>query len=260
MKLTQEQIDRFSEDGILILEGLFSQSEVNVLKAELPALFAQHCPENWREKDSDTVRLSLGLHLRNEVYAKLVRHPRLLEPASQILGEPVYLQQVKVNAKPAHNGEIWQWHYDFAHHHREDGNPRPLALNVHVLLDECSQFNGPLWFIPGSHKLGEHKTGLDASTTSYELWTVPPESIEELVAARGIIPGHGSPGTVLIFGELMVHGSPNNMSPWPRSIFSVIYNPISNQQTTFKRPDFQHHRDFTPVTLLPDDCLLLAAA
>jgi ectoine hydroxylase len=49
------------------------------------------------------------------------------------------------------------------------------------------------------------------------------------------------------------------MSPWDRRIFSLILNPVSNQQTTFKRPDHQHHRDFSPVVPLADDCLLAGA-
>ncbi len=53
-------------------------------------------------------------------------------PAQQILAdEELYVQQVKVNAKEAFTGEQWQWHYDFATHHGEDGAPEPLALNLH---------------------------------------------------------------------------------------------------------------------------------
>jgi ectoine hydroxylase len=66
----------------------------------------------------------------------------------------------------------------------------------------------------------------------------------------------GVAGTALIFGDCLVHGSPPNMSPWDRSIFSVILNPIANAQTRFARPDYKHHRDFTPVVPLADDCLL----
>jgi hypothetical protein len=47
------------------------------------------------------------------------------------------------------------------------------------------------------------------------------------------------------------------MSPWPRRIFSLILNPIANALTRPRRPDYQHHRDLTPVTPLGDDCLLL---
>ena len=42
----------------------------------------------------------------------------------------------------------------------------PLALNLHVLLDDVSEFNGPLWFIPGSHKGGPVPAELDACCTA----------------------------------------------------------------------------------------------
>ena len=81
MKLSAAQLKSFNDDGFLILPELFSMREVEVIRAQLPALFAERCPQNFREKDSDVVRTAMGLHLRNEVFARLVRHPRLLEPA-----------------------------------------------------------------------------------------------------------------------------------------------------------------------------------
>ena len=74
MKLTDTQIAQFREDGFLILPSLFSPDEVRVLKAELPRLFAERRPENFREKRSDAVRTAMALHRRSEVYARLVRH------------------------------------------------------------------------------------------------------------------------------------------------------------------------------------------
>ena len=154
MRLSDEQLAQYHEDGVLVLPGLFSAAEVEALRRPLARLFAEDVPQNFREKDSGEVRTAMGLHLRDPLYAKLVRHPRLVEPARQIAGEEVYVQQVKVNVKAAFEGEQWQWHYDFATHHAEDGVPEPRALNLHVFLDEVSQFNGPLYFIPGSHLAG----------------------------------------------------------------------------------------------------------
>jgi ectoine hydroxylase len=260
MKLNNAQLARFQQDGFLILPQLFSMPEIEVLRAELPALCAEHRPENFREKDSDVVRTAMALHLRNAVYARLVRHPRLIEPAIQILGDKLYIQQVKVNAKEAFSGEVWQWHYDFATHHGEDGVPEPLALNLHVFLDEVNEFNGPLVFIRASHRHGPAPTSLDIVTTSYPLWTVDNETVAGLVAEGGLVSAKGPPGTVLIFGDCLVHGSSINMSPWPRRIFSLIVNPVANALTRHKRPDHQHHRDLTPVTCLRDDCLLAGVA
>ena len=260
MKLTDSQVEQFQDDGFLILPSLFSEEEVGILKAELPRLFTERRPENFREKESDAVRTSMALHQRSEVYARLVRHPRLVEPALQLLDEDLYVQQVKVNGKAAFSGDVWQWHYDFATHQGEDGVPKPQALNLHILLDEVSEFNGPLVFIRGSHKQGPAPATLDTETTSYPLWVVDDDTVTGLVARGGLVAAKGPPGTGVIFGDTLVHGSSINMSPWPRMIFSLILNPVSNALTRHQRPDYQHHRDLSPVVPLADDCLRAGAA
>jgi ectoine hydroxylase len=249
--LTADQLEEFRSNGVIMLPELFSDAEVDAITARLPRLFGEVCPQNFRERSSDVVRTAMGLHLRDELFAQLVRDPRFVEPAQQILDEDdLYIQQVKVNAKEAFTGEQWQWHYDFATHHHEDGVPEPLALNLHIFLDEVTEFNGPLIFIPGSHLDGPASTALDITTTSYPLWTVAADVVKPLGDRNGLYCPKGPPGTVLIFGDTMLHSSPPNMSPWDRRIFSLILNPVHNHQTTFKRPDHQHHRDFTPVETL----------
>ena len=251
MRLHDSEVERFREDGFLILPGRFSAEEAEALKAELPRLFAERRPENFREKESDAVRTAMGLHLRSEVYARVVRDPRLVEPARQLLGgEDLYVQQVKVNAKAAFSGDVWQWHYDFATHRGEDGVPEPLALNLHILLDEVNEFNGPLVFIRGSHRRGPAPATLDTVTTSYPLWVVDDDTVASLIANGGLVSAKGPPGTMLVFGDTLVHSSSLNMSPWPRTIFSLILNPVSNALTRHRRPDHQHHRDLTPIAPL----------
>ena len=256
MRLSEDQIGRFERDGFLVLPGLFSAEEVAVLCRALEPVFAEDHPGNIREKDSGDVRTAMGLHLRSPVFARLVCHPRLIEPAMQLAGDRLYVQQVKVNVKAAFTGEAWQWHYDFATHHNEDGVPAPLALNLHVFLDDVTEFNGPLWFIPGSHRHGAPPAALDTETTSYPLWCVNRETVTELVEDGGLVSATGPAGTALIFGDCLVHGSPPNMSPWHRRIFSLILNPVANAYRRENRPAHQHHRDLTPVTALGDDCLL----
>ena len=260
MHLAGEQLDALDRDGFLILPDVFSGAEVEMLRSRLPALVSQDHPGNIIEQSSGEVRTTMGLHLRDDVFARLVRHPRLVGPALQVLGEPVYVQQVKVNVKAAFSGEIWQWHYDFATHHEEDGVPLPKALNLHIFLDDVSEFNGPLYFVPGSHKGGAHGATLDVETTSYPLWVCDTSKVADLVGDRGLVSAKGPKGTVLIFHDTLVHGSPNNMSPWDRAIFSLIVNPVSNALREPTRPDYKHHRDLTPVSLLEDDCLDMTSA
>ncbi len=255
MKLSTDQLAQLDRDGFLILPEVFSPPEVAAIQSRLPALFSDNSDANVIERGSGAVRTAMGLHLRDPLFADLVRHPRLIEPARQILDEPFYIQQVKVNVKAAFSGEIWQWHTDFATHHGEDGVPRPEAINLHILLDEVNEFNGPLYFVPGSHKGPEHKAWLDDQTTSYPLWVTEIDRVRETISNSTIVSAKGKPGTVLIFHDTLIHGSPNNMSPWDRGIFSLIVNPVSNALTSDKRPDYKHHRDLTPVTAVGDDCL-----
>ena len=260
MRLREEQLARFRESGLLILPKLFSDQEVDLLCSALSPVMAQNDPANVREKNGGVVRTAMGLHQRSPVFARLVRHPRLIEPALQILGRDVYIQQVKVNIKEAFEGEAWQWHYDFATHAHEDGVPAPLALNLHIFLDDVTEFNGPLYFIPGSHREGPAPATLDTVSTSYPLWVVARDTVARLANRNGLISATGPRGTALIFGDVMVHASPPNLSPWSRRIFSLIVNPTDNRQTSFQRPEYKHHRDFSPVVPLADDCLQPAEA
>lgn len=188
--LSESQLERLDNQGFLVLPDWFSVNEVAKINQRLPSLFNDGHPGNIIEKSSGIVRTSMGLHTRDELFARLVKHPRFVESASQILRTDFYVQQVKVNVKAAFSGEYWQWHYDFATHHREDGVEKPLALNLHIFLDHVSEFNGPLYFIPGSHKYGLTEAWLDEESTSYPLWVVENDIVSELANENGIIFRH----------------------------------------------------------------------
>ncbi len=256
MVLNDAQLERFARHGFLLLPAVFSDEEVALLRDAAERALAEPVAANIRERGSGEVRTAMGLHQRSEVFARLVRHPRLLGPAHQLLEGPVYAQQVKVNHKAAFDGEAWHWHYDFATHQREDGVPEPLALNLHVFLDDVTQFNGPLFFIPGSHEAGPLPAELDTESTSYPLWVVERARIRDLVAKSRLVAATGAAGSVLLFGDRVVHASPGNVSPMERRIFSLIVNPVANAATRSERPDYKHHRDHTPLVPLDDDCLL----
>jgi ectoine hydroxylase len=256
MKLTDEQRTQFDREGYVVLRDLFTADEVSVLKAEIPEIFAQRRPENVREQTGDVVRTAFATHTYNEVYRRLVRHPRILDPAEQLLDGQVYVHQFKLNAKAAFNGDVWQWHQDYGTWKRDDDMPEARAMNLAVFLDEVNEFNAPLMIIPRSHKLGVFEAGHDVETTSYPLWTLDKEKVAELVAAGGIVAPKGPPGTGFFFHGTMVHGSTANMSPWDRLIVYVTYNHVDNAIRRFKRAEYIAHRDFTPLGRLADDCLL----
>ena len=202
------------------------------------------------------LRTAFAAHTYNDTFAKLARHPRLVEPAQQLLGGDVYIHQFKVNGKAAFDGDVWQWHQDYGVWQRDDDMPEAKGMNLAVFLDEVTPLNGPLLFIPGSHKRGVYDAGHDVETTSYPLWTIDHETISRLADEGGIVAPTGPAGSGLFFHCNLVHGSPSNMTPWGRTIVYISANRTDNAIRRFKRPEYIAHRDFTAIEPLADDCLL----
>ena len=256
MKLTRSQLEQFDADGCLFFPSLFSRDEIRILTDEVPALYAQRRPENVREKTGDAVRTNFAAHLYSAPFARLARHPRMVEPVKQIFGEDLYMHQFKINGKMAFDGDLWQWHQDYGTWTRDDDMPSARAMNVAIFLDDVNEFNGPLMFIPGSHKLGLLEAGHDTSTTSYPLWTIDHATIAALVDRGGIVAPKGAAGSMIVFHGCLVHASTSNLSPWNRVSVYLSLCAVSNHIRRFKRPGYIAHRDFTPIECLPDDCLL----
>jgi ectoine hydroxylase len=256
MKLTAEQIQRFESDGYLFFPSLFTPEEIKVLADEVPSLYAQRRPENVREKTGDVVRTNFAAHMYSYPFAKLARHPRMVEPIKQLFGEDVYMHQFKINGKAAFDGDVWQWHQDYGTWRADDQMPEARAMNVAIFLDGVNEFNGPLMFIPGSHKLGVLDAEHDVTTTSYPLWTINHQTIGKLVERGGIDAPKGPAGSMILFHGCLVHASTSNLSPWNRVSVYLSLCAVSNHIRRFKRPGYIAHRDFTPIRSLPDDCLV----
>ena len=256
MQLSPDQTAQFEAQGYVMLPGLFAPSEVDALRRAAADVYAMDRQEVVREKDGKTARTAFAAHTYHETFRRLGRHPRLIEPVRQLLDGPVYMHQYKVNAKAAFDGDVWQWHQDYGTWARDDAMPEPRAMNIAVFVDEVSEFNGPLWLIPGSHREGVFEAGHDLATTSYPLWTLDHAKVAELCEAGGIVSAKGGPGTVLMFHGNLVHGSPPNMSPWGRTVVYLSLCHVDNHIRQFKRPEWIAHRDFTPIECLGDECLL----
>jgi ectoine hydroxylase len=264
MRLTPDQLAQFDRDGYLFFPGLFSPDETRTLTDAVPALYAPREAYNVREKGSDAVRTNFAAHLYSAPFARLARHPRMVRPVVDLFGEDVYMHQFKVNGKMAFEGDVWQWHQDYGTWKNDDWMPTERAMNVAIFLDDVNAFNGPLMFIPGSHKKGVIDAKHDLTTTSYPLWTVDNALITQLVERAGgkqggIVSPTGPAGSMILFHSCLVHASTSNLSPWNRVSVYLSLCAVSNHIRRPKRPEYIAHRDFTPITCLDDDCLRVNA-
>ncbi len=260
MKLTPEQLAQFDRDGYLFFPGLFTAEETQNLNDAVPELYSRREDYNVREKGKDAVRTNFAAHMYSKPFAKLARHPRMIEPVQDLLGEKLYMHQFKINGKMAFEGDVWQWHQDYGTWLNDDMMPTERAMNVAIFMDEVTEHNGPLMFIPGSHKKGVVAAKHDLTTTSYPLWTVDNDLIRQLVQRAGgtqggIVSPKGPAGSMILFHSCLVHASGSNLSPFNRVSVYLSLCAVSNHIRRHKRPEYIAHRDFSPISCLPDDCL-----
>ena len=95
MHLSPEQLEQFDREGYLFFPGLFTPQETKTLTDAVPELYARREAYNVREKGSDAVRTNFAAHLYSDPFARLARHPRMIEPVQDLFGEKLYMHQFR---------------------------------------------------------------------------------------------------------------------------------------------------------------------
>lgn len=251
--LNPAQRDAYRENGFLLLPELFSEAEVARLNNEMQAMrddFTNKGREEViAEPGSGDVRSIFNVHRLNDLFANLVRDPRVLNVAREILGSEVYIHQSRINYKPGFNGKEFYWHSDFETWHSEDGMPAMRALSCSILLTDNDEFNGPLMVMPGSHRhyvscAGETPDDNYKKSLKKQEIGVPDQILLRYLSDMGGIAScKGKAGSVVFFDCNTMHGSNGNITPYPRSNVFFVYNSIENQLGAPKgglkpRPEF----------------------
>ncbi len=258
MRLTQSQVDQYHDNGFLMLESLLDAREVESLRAAFARDSEVPGPQVVTEEGGTEVRAVYSSHQRQPEYAGLVRDPRILAPVQQLLTDDVYIYQFKINAKPAFGGDKWAWHQDYLAWRLADRLPAPRQVNIGVFLDDVTEFNGPVIFLPGSHRGGLVREGrADAAKSDQHLdpddISLTPEQLAEHVDRHGMTSPKGPAGSVVLFSPEIVHGSAPNMSPFARRLLIATYNDTANlpRPAGDPRPDYVVCRDTEPLRALP---------
>ena len=96
--LSQQQLQQFDEDGFLFLPAVFTPDEAALLRAEADHIYRLDREEIWRESSGEA-RTAFAAHTYSEPFRRLGAHPRLVEPAMQVLDGPVYIHQYKITPR-----------------------------------------------------------------------------------------------------------------------------------------------------------------
>ncbi|MFI7273634.1 ectoine hydroxylase [Streptomyces sp. NPDC049879] len=256
------ELAAFERDGFAAVGELITPDEVAVYRAELDRLVddprIRADERSIVEPQSGEIRSVFEVHRISEVFARLVRDPRVVDRARQILGSEVYVHQSRINVKPGFGASGFYWHSDFETWHAEDGMPRMRAVSVSIALTENYDTNGGLMIMPGSHTsflgcAGETpKDNYKKSLQMQDAGTPSDDALTDFADRHGIKLFTGRAGSATWFDCNCMHGSGDNITPYPRSNVFIVFNSVENAAVEpfaapVRRPDFIGARDFTPV-------------
>jgi ectoine hydroxylase len=237
---------------------LLSTAEVAAFHRELDQLPSTLDEDPRVIAEGGEVRTVFEVHRISALVGELARDPRVLDRARQILGSDVYVHQSRATYLPAFEGRGNYWHADFETWHAEDGMPVPRAVSMSIALTDHHPFNGGLMMMPGSHRtfvpcagatppehcrtaLGDRETGVPSSS-----------HVTSMAGAYGIEPYTAQAGSAVMFDANLMHGSGNNITPFPRSTIFLVFNSVENPLRppfggAAPRPSYMANREAAPL-------------
>ncbi len=260
MRLAEEQVGEYEAKGWTVAPDALRPEECQVLETAAFEVLERPGLEVARESDGKP-HVCWGMHLFDERLTTLTRHPAILGPAEQLLGNKVFVHQSRINIKQT-GGSIVEWHQDYGTYHRVDGIPRPHGIMIAVFLDDVTAVNAPVLAVPGSQREGMvSEAVIDDAVPDHEAaarhrYDISPETMSRLVGDHGLEAIEATAGSLLFMNMTVVHGSSVNITPLRRLLLYINVSTVDNRGETFARAEYHAARDFTPLEALSEDCLL----
>jgi hypothetical protein len=243
LRASAEELRQFEERGFFVRERVFSEIEIEELRAGVENIHQQVLDASQRDDappcdvvDNQRYQILCGstikwewkedlfavrsmepcAHLDSRIDA-LIGDARLYGPCRDLIGcEELSLFSDKLNVKRP-GGAPFPWHQEGPYwaHGAEQLEKVVTAL---LYLDDGNKENGCLWVIPGSHKRGVLR-GLKDRGVLGALYT----DVELLEGEA--YPAELPAGSLIYFHYNLVHGSQGNHSDSDRRVFVTAYQP-----------------------------------
>ena len=138
-----EIAEAYDRDGFAFPLDILDAAEAQVLRDELEAA--------ERELADDEERLALLRSYPDRVlpgFDKVIRHPKLIEYASSILGPDLMVWSAAMFIKEANSPHIVSWHQDLTYWGLDDAE----EVTAWLALSPATKASGCMQFVAGSHK------------------------------------------------------------------------------------------------------------
>lgn len=213
----------YDRDGYLLVKSALPAELLQQLRAETDlilcdaknltgeterfSLESTHSPERPR------VQRIKSPHAFYPFFQQLAAHPAIIRHLVPLLGPNIRLHGSKLNMKAAGDGAPVEWHQDWAFYPHSNDD----VLAVGIFLDDSTPENGPLQFIPGSHKgptFDHHNDGAFVGAVNLDISALPVNSAVSIT---------GPAGSISIHHARLLHGSAPNRSAYDRRLLLFEY-------------------------------------
>jgi len=243
--LEPSQIEAFHGEGFVRVDAVFTPSEMDEIEAAFDRLHTMAeaiVPADLQSAQSGSGDYK-GTHVTHggarftfsaqgfvrhvamcgnaePVLRRYGRDARLLAIAAALLGSREMDQIInQAHFKRPGSGIAFDWHQDSQHRGMSQGgfvdvNGRGSYVQIALAIDDATEENGPLKFIPGSNRLGHRNKQLEG--------VIDPATAVAPLLKRG---------DIAAFGPFTVHGSEANRSQhWRRVFINGFAYPGANRR------------------------------
>jgi hypothetical protein len=216
--LTEQQISEFSRDGFLVVRGMYSPAEIEVIDRwtnevanapETPGKYMMYFePGPQSSRIISRIENFIPFH---EGFSNLITKRRMQQAVSELFGSEAVLFKDKINFKlPGADG--------FKEHQDVQAGWDTYALlhiTAMIAIDETTEENGSLEMLPGMHNRG----------VLGEMWA---PLTDDDTGHREYQAVHCQPGDAVFFDSYAPHRSAPNRSSEQRRVLYITYNKLSD--------------------------------
>jgi ectoine hydroxylase-related dioxygenase (phytanoyl-CoA dioxygenase family) len=225
--LSCDAVQRFHDDGFLVVSEPCDHEELKGIRALLYTLFESRAGRNeGNQLDMLSLDRQTGENLQPQILKPSLYAPVLLRTqhfaraqamARQLLGADARFGFDHAILKPAGKVAATPWHQDDAHGFDPDFHYEQLS--IWMPLQDVSEENGCMQYMPGSHRgplLPHRSPGDDARIHALEC---EPGSFDESAAAAQPVPA----GACILHAGRTVHAALPNRSAADRLAYVIVF-------------------------------------
>jgi ectoine hydroxylase len=229
--MNDEEREKFDRDGILVVPGVLSESEIEVGRNAI-----QNAYERAQEPGGHGLNATGALHQLSAVtsvpeLAYLIDHPIAFKYIWSLLGWNTHIYHSHVDVHPQiheKQKDWWHWHQDGGRQNREiETDPRPMfSVKLAYWFSDVSETGrGNFTVIPGSHKAN----WLPGPPSRGVPWPAP-EGTTQITA---------NPGDLVVFDRRIWHARSDNYSAFTRmgAFFGYTYRWIAGRDEVAHLPN-----------------------